>query len=511
MITAPNATFTNGDITVPLTYAGKYLNFDVKKVDGTTMDASDLTDLETSVSIVHEEVAGDMARLETQDTDTLVDAVNGLAELGMNTQWYDITSLGNIDWVSDHLISYTNGAYGSNSSYPYLFCCSNFIPCSQAEPLKIDMGSDDYSYRAYFYTTNTESGYVSSDVAYIKGGTVTIYDGKWNSTAYNYVRFNIVRADHAYAPTDFEQCVAAFHIMSPYPYGFRKTYASNYNRFTVSVNLDWPNTSATSSSNAESLTSATLKCALALPNAYSASGAPVPVIMLAHGRPGYITDTVWYASGNTKFNNLFSTLFNAGYAIFDVDNTRSDAAGWPDWGCLPLMSAYRKAWDYIRQNYNVQKQLMIYAFDMGTPVALNFATWWKDEVKAMINAGPRPVVKAEYESLSAGTEKTQMEEAFGLSAGTWDTDRLRGFCHYENLIDVSGTNYAPVKLPPVKVIVGKSDSTSLTETRAYYTALNNAGNYVSYREVTGFSHDDAQFMNSSGLRTEAVRWFDRFK
>ena len=511
VITAPTSSFTSGDIEIPLTAVGKYLNFDVKKADGTTIDASDLTDLETGVIIVTEESTGDLARLQTQHKSTAVDAINDNAAFIANTQWFDITPTNNIDWVIDHLIAYSDGSYSSNSSYPYLFCCSNFIPCSPAEPLRINMGTDDYSYRVYFYSSNSQSSYVSCDGAYIKGGTTTVYDGYWFGTQYNYVRINIVRADHAYSSADFAQCVAAFHVESPYPYGFRKTATSYYNHFTVQINLDWPNTSATSSSNAESLTSADIKCVLALPVAYSASAEPVPVIMLAHGRPGYITDTVWYASGNTKFNNLVSSLLSAGFAIFDVDNTRSDAAGWPDWGCLPLMSAYRKAWDYIRQNYNVQKQLMIYAFDMGTPVALNFATWWKDEVKAMINAGPRPVVKAEYESLSAGTEKTQMEEAFGLSAGTWDDTRLRGFCHYENLIDISGTNYAPVKLPPVKVLVGKSDSTFLTETRAYYNALGNAGNFVNYREVTGFSHDDAQFMNSSGLRTEAVRWFERFK
>lgn len=447
------------------------------------------------------------------DAKTTGDTFTNEREFNARIMFNDVSDVYSVNWSIDTLIRYDNGATMTNSADPYRFGGLNFIPCSPTEPLRVTMAAG-YEYRVYFYTNNLGNlgDFLGCQSGYTDGTVTTLLDGYFNGTEYKYVRFNVSRLDRQYTQADFEQCVAAFKFFSPQPYGVRRTKTSNYFHFTVSVNLDWPDVSSTASTDAESETPADLLCVLALPRDYGTRAEPVPVIMMAHGRPGHITDTVWYEAGNTKFENLIDALNLAGYAVFDVDNTRGYSGGWADWGCLPLMSAYRKAWDYIRKNFNVQHQLMIYSFSMGTPVALNFAAWWKDEVKCMLNAAPRPVVKQRYVTLTpGGTDALEMEAAYSLSPGSWDDDRLRGFCHWENLIDIGGTKYAPNKFPPVKAVVGKSDSSFLTETREYYAALNDAGNYVNYREISGFAHEDTCFMNSAGLREEAVRWFDRYK
>lgn len=442
------------------------------------------------------------------DSKTVGEALNKAAELNANIQFHDVTDIYSVSWAINKLLRYDTGATMSNSGNPSNFCSTNFIPCSAAEPLRVHMQSG-YHYRAYFYSDNLGT-FVGPQDASQDGTVTTTYDGYLNGTPYTYVRFNISRDDGQHTQADFEQCVAAFHFLSPHPYGIRRTKTSNYNHFTVDINLDWPDVSSTASTDAESLNVANLTCVLALPITYSVSGAPVPIIMMGHGYPGHVTDSSWYQSGNANFTALVDNFVNNGFAVFDVDNTRANANGWMDWGCLPLMSAYRKAWDYIRKNFNVQNQMMIYSFSMGTPAALNFAKWWPDEVKCALHAAPRPVCKARYTSLPAGTDRDEMDAAFAIATpGTWNDDRLRAFSHWENIIDIGGTKYAPAQMPPTKVIVGQSD-TWLTETREYYAALRNSGSYVNYREVAGFDHNNTCFLTTAGLKEEAIRWFNRY-
>ena len=441
------------------------------------------------------------------DAKTVGNQLTDIRDFNARIQFHDVTDIYSVSWANNKLIRYDTGATMSNSGNPSNFCSSNFIPCSAAEPLRVHMESG-YHYRAYFYSDNLGTFVGPQDAS--QDGTVTsTYDGYLNGTPYTYVRFNISRDDGQHTQADFEQCVAAFHFLSPYPYGIRRTKMSHYNHFKVSVNLNWPDVNSTASTDAESQSLTDLTCVLALPMSYSVSGEPVQVIMMGHGLPGYVTDSAWY--GNSDFEDLVDNFVGAGYAVYDVDNTRQDPNGWMDWGCLPLMSAYRKAWDYIRKNFNVKSQIMIYAFSMGTPAGLNFARWWPDEVKCALHAAPRPVCKARYTSLPAGTDRNQMDAAFGISVpGTWEDDRLRAFSHWENIVDISGTKYAPAQMPPTKVIAGQND-TWLTETREYYSALGRSGNYVNYREVAGFNHSNTCYLNSTGLREEAVRWFDRYK
>ena len=149
---------------------------------------------------------------------------------------------------------------------------------------------------------------------------------------------------------------------------------------------------------------------------------------------------------------------------------------------------------------------------MGTCANLNMMKWYPSDVVASIMSAPRPTCKYRYDTLEEGEYKTQMAESFGLDeTGLWDTERLRGFNHYENIIEIGGTKYVPEKFPPCKVMVGKSDSSFLEETREYYQALSNSCNYVNYREVDGKDHTMMTFLTDPALRAEAVSWFDRFR
>ena len=289
------------------------------------------------------------------------------------------------------------------------------------------------------------------------------------------------------------------------PYGGRRY-------FTVNINRAWANISATSTSNAEGSDPVDIKCVIQLPTSYNPSGKKTPLIMYCHGASANVTEEKWYEN-NANFFTLLDELNNAGFAVFDVANTRNQDGGFPDWGCLPLMEAYIKAWSYIKNNFNVEEKLYLLSSSMGTAANLNMMKWYGSNIIASLMTAPRPICKLRYESLT-GESKTKMAEAFGLSGTAWEDDRLIGFQHYENVSQVSSAIGVPrmlLQFPPCKVMVGGQDSDFLTETRAYYNALAKNGNYVEYREVSNADHSGMTFLSTEGMRAEAVAWFNRFK
>lgn len=289
------------------------------------------------------------------------------------------------------------------------------------------------------------------------------------------------------------------------PYGGRRY-------FTVNINRAWANISATSSNNAEGSDPVDIKCVIQLPTSYTPTGKKTPLIMYCHGASANVTEEKWYEN-NANFFALLDELNNAGFAVFDVANTRNQDGGFPDWGCLPLMEAYIKAWSYIKNNFNVEERLYLLSSSMGTAANLNMMKWYGSSIIASLMTAPRPICKLRYESLT-GETKTEMAQAFGLSGTEWEDDRLIGFQHYENVSQVSsaiGVHRMLLQFPPCKVMVGSQDTSFLAETRAYYAALAKNGNYVEYREVSNADHDGMTFLPTAGMRAEAVAWFNRFK
>lgn len=279
-------------------------------------------------------------------------------------------------------------------------------------------------------------------------------------------------------------------------------------RFHVTINLNWPDVENTAKDTEETDTETDVMCLVKLPTTYTTTGEPVPLIMFCHGASSQITDELWY-SDSSWFSLMINAFVDAGYAIFDVNNTRNAAGGFPDWGSLPLMSAYIKAWDYIKKNYNVEEKLYLLSDSMGTCANLNMLKWYGASVVTSIMTAPRPVCKARYEAMT-GTDKINFESSFGITSGAWE-DRLNGFNHYENIVTINNIPYVFERFPPVKVMVGIDDTGFLAETRAYYSALANSGNYVNYREVADADHAVMSFLENPALRAEAVAWFEKFR
>ena len=309
-------------------------------------------------------------------------------------------------------------------------------------------------------------------------------------------------------------------------------------RFTVKVNNIWSHTTETDTADHESGEKHDHLCILTLPESYTTNGAKTPLIMYCHGASCGITNSSWYGNGTGEgtagnFMSMVRTFTAQGYAIFDVNNTRQVSSGFPDWGCLPLMSAYIKAWEYIKEKYNVSDKLYLLSASMGTPVALNMMKWYKGDILTALILAPRPFgAKGRWDDTYGeitDVRKKQFLVAWGFepdailddetyvvpskeSVFTAEVDaKLRGFYHHENMVTISGTDYIFEKFPPTKVMVGTNDTGFLTEVREYFSALQNFGNYINYREVTGQSHGAMCTLVNGDLRSEGLAWFERFR
>lgn len=317
-----------------------------------------------------------------------------------------------------------------------------------------------------------------------------------------------------------------------------KTRTGEFIRFTVKDNHRWTDNASTTTDDAESSEETDHLCILTLPESYTPTGKKTPLIMYCHGASCGITANSWYGNSTgegdgANFLAMIRRFTSEGYAIFDVDNTRHVTSGFNDWGSLPLMSAYIKAWEYIKENYNVESDLYLLSASMGTPVAQNMMKWYKGNIKTALILAPRPFgIKGRWDETYATITDERKKEflvAWGLEDDAILTDdtfvvpaksdvftaavdaRFRGFYHYENMVTIDNTNYVFEKYPPMKVMVGLSDTSFLPEVRAFYAALQNFGNYVNYREVTGKSHGAMCTLVGGELLDEGVAWFERFR
>ena len=302
-----------------------------------------------------------------------------------------------------------------------------------------------------------------------------------------------------------------------------KRRETEFERFNIVNDRSWGAIGVTTSGNVEPQNPVTTKCVLSLPTSYTQDGKPTPLIMFGHGAGGYITDDVWYST-SWNFITMIQAFTAAGFAVFDVDNTMGQEGGFADWGCLPLMTSYIKAWEYIKDNYNVEHDLFIVSDSMGTCASLNMLKWYGNRIRTAIQIAPRPFSKYRY-ATQTDEKKKEMLVAYGIEPASilndpsfvipddsvFD-DKYKGFFQYDNIVEVNGTKVIPnFMIPPIKVIVGAADTQFLDEVRIFYQALRNSGNYVDYREVAGATHNISFLPNYPGLTPEAVNWLKRFK
>ena len=124
---------------------------------------------------------------------------------------------------------------------------------------------------------------------------------------------------------------------------------------------------------------------LILPNSYTPTGKPTPLIFMHHGRSGTVTDTTWYTT-TQYWPNFYNAYLNAGFAVFDVNGAGPYAADNTynhDYGCPNCILAAYAAYEYIREHYNVDRKIFVHGTSMGGITAVSFAKNFSNIVRAV--------------------------------------------------------------------------------------------------------------------------------
>lgn len=286
--------------------------------------------------------------------------------------------------------------------------------------------------------------------------------------------------------------------------------------FTVPVNQTIVNTNDTADQLEDSENIINVECVLKLPGTYTPYGKPTKLLMICHGAgrgvttPNPGTNTSWIQESG--YNAIANKFINAGYAVFDCNGYNNQYEGNNFWGCHRGIEAWRKAYDYIVNNYNVENDFSIYGFSMGGLTALNLVMEDFPNIKCI--ALGSPVINLEACWNEGGDTKTKMQLAYGMTTN-YDPDKARGCDPISRLVMINSDEYCITNMPPIKIWYGSTEvgANNSPVNKAYAIQLVNAivkaGKYAIYREVQGAGHEIC-FGANANMITEFLYWINRF-
>lgn len=295
----------------------------------------------------------------------------------------------------------------------------------------------------------------------------------------------------------------------------KKPFEDGYIPFTVPVN----NTVATLNSTASDVNLegvpnyVDVDCVLSLPINYKPVGRPCKLLMMCHGAGNGVSGAGNWTT-NVYYNALVNMFTHYDYAVFDCNGFKNDTLGVSFWGNQRGVEAWRKAYQYIVDNYNVEKTFSIYAFSMGGLTAMNLAFQDFPNINAIAMGSPVLDLQKVFESTDGTTAVLQV--LYGLGA-TWDESKVYGQNPWEHIKNINNQDICLHKLPPLKIWYGGAETGSAGNpaldkaiAQQFVQAVNNAGGFAQYREVQGGNHD-ISYGASSIVNTEILAFLERYE
>lgn len=277
-------------------------------------------------------------------------------------------------------------------------------------------------------------------------------------------------------------------------------YESGYIRFTVPVSQDTTGINITP-------TIKNVDCVLKLPVNYHTNGRPSKLLMICHGAGRGISECPDDLYDNwtliPSYNLIVDSFVNAGYAVFDCNGYDNTLLGYNHWGSLRGLEGYRKAYDYVTKNYNVEQNVNIYGFSMGGLTALNLAEHGLPNIKCLALGSPA------IDLASCSENNSALLTSYGMGS-SYNSYVALGFDPYLRLHEINGRKLCFSRYPILKIWHGDADTaTPYTKSSELVTALRYAGKNASFRQLNGKEHDICYGSDEIVVR-EIVTWVERF-
>ena len=291
--------------------------------------------------------------------------------------------------------------------------------------------------------------------------------------------------------------------------------------FTVKVNKSqatlpktWPDSSYDTSGLTE------LDVVLKLPKNYSETGAPVQVVMFAEGYGQYITENHGQGTWAEQFTK-------AGYAVFEVDNIENRNFGIKDLGAPAKVRAVLKAFDYIKENYNVLEKFVAIGVSNGTLLALELMDWYPEYVSCGVIGGPNVSLEESYKaSDNWNTNQNSVALYYNFANkstyyansnhdrgnGQYDSSVGLNYDFYGHMYKKDGVNYLDKEIPPVLFCIGADEpATPHRQALEVANALKNSGNTVVIKEYAGTPHGPVCSLSRTDINTDVLNFIDTYK
>lgn len=271
----------------------------------------------------------------------------------------------------------------------------------------------------------------------------------------------------------------------------KKPYQDGFIPFTVPVNQTVADNSVAADEQSEvGEEYIDVDCILSLPITYRPTGAPSKLLMMCHGAGMGVNG--W--KEHQGYQALVKKFVDRGYAVFDCNGFKNDELGWSFWGHPRGVEAWKKAYQYVVNNYNVEQTFSIYAFSMGGLTALNLAFQNFPNIKSIALGSPVISVRSAFEDPSV---KPVLQQLYGFGT-VWSSKLQLGSDPFERRFSYSGKSYIFAPLPPIKIWYGGTETTygvNKSIASIFVTAIQNAGGYAEYREVNNAGHEISYGMN----------------
>lgn len=265
----------------------------------------------------------------------------------------------------------------------------------------------------------------------------------------------------------------------------KKPYQEGFISFTVPVNQTVANNSVGADSASEGNEDIVdVECMVKLPVAYSPTGRPSKLLMICHGAGKGVAE--W--KENEGYQALVQKFLDRHYVVFDCNGFKNDALGWSFWGDQRGVEAWKKAYQYIIRNYNVEHTFSIYAFSMGGLTAMNMAFQNMPNINCIAMGSPVLNLRACWDDSSV---RNVLKTLYGMDE-EWDESKVVGSNPYKNIVTLDGKKYCFKNLPPIKIWYGSTEQAYGVDkqyAKDMVEAIVNSGGYAEYREVNGAGHE----------------------
>jgi pimeloyl-ACP methyl ester carboxylesterase len=278
--------------------------------------------------------------------------------------------------------------------------------------------------------------------------------------------------------------------------------------FTVSVNQSVPEYLSTDNEIEDSQVFAGSTSIVVLPDNYTPVGTPTRAIMFCHGLSRNVSLTEWGLNNSTWLAQK-EFYRQQGYAVFDCNGPNSNGgAALSSVGSPQAVTAYRRAYEYIIEHYNIDPNICIIGSSAGGAVGLNYALQYS-EVRAF--AGLAPWTDLLNCAWGQG-QRTPFVTFFGFdNTTTYEADKTQGYDLGARIVDIDSTPYFMGGFPiPLRIWMGSEETSAPLEAQVLATveAMQNSGLNAILRIIDGAGHEVSNG-GSVVADTECIYWLNR--